>query len=297
MIHKIEPHKYYPEFYMKQASETDYLLLFDDNKVFLLGDSENDLLIPTFRQVYKALACEFNKEHLLLDAEYMFSIDEMGFYRLDIEECGYIEVKENKLYPQGIFRTMQPEHMAFAGITGFQIDRFRRTRRFCGSCGNPMEMSKTERAMICPSCKMVEYPKISPAVITAIINGDKLLLTKYAGGGYRNWALVAGFVEVGETFKGTVRREVMEEVGLKVGEIQYYKSQPWSFSDTAMIGFFAKLEGDDSITLQEEELSEARWFSREEIPDMPLDISIGQEMIMYFKNGGDPFKERNPNYE
>ncbi len=288
MIHKIEPHKYYPEFYMKQPKEMDYLLLFDNNKVFLLKDSENRLSIPTFLQAYQVLTCKTSMKRFLQDAEYLFSIDEMGFYRMHMDDCEFLEVKEKDFYPQSVFRTMQPEHMGFAGITGCQINRFRMTRKFCGRCGSPMEMSKTERAMLCPSCKMVEYPKISPAVITAIINGDKILLTKYAGGGYRNWALVAGFVEVGETFKGTVRREVMEEVGLKVGEIQYYKSQPWSFSDTAMIGFFAKLEGDDSITLEEEELSEARWFSREEIPDMPLNISIGQEMIMYFKNGGNP---------
>ena len=146
-----------------------------------------------------------------------------------------------------------------------------------------------ERAMICSNCGNIEYPTISPAIITAITNGDKLLLTKYAGGSYRNWALVAGFVEVGETFKGAVRREVMEEVGLNVKNISYYKSQPWSFSDSAMIGFFAELDGDDTICLEENELATAEWFSREDIPELPSDISIAQEMMMYFKNGGDPY--------
>lgn len=121
---------------------------------------------------------------------------------------------------------------------------------------------------------------------------DKILLTRYAGGSYRHWALVAGFVEVGETFKGAARREIMEEVGLKVSDLVYYKSQPWSFSDSAMIGFFAKLEGDPSITLQESELGEAKWFSREDVPDLPSTISVGQEMITLFKNGGDPFCKR-----
>lgn len=115
---------------------------------------------------------------------------------------------------------------------------------------------------------------------------------RYAGGSYRHWALVAGFVEVGETFKGAARREIMEEVGLKVSDLVYYKSQPWSFSDSAMIGFFAKLEGDPSITLQESELGEAAWFSRENVPDLPSTISVGQEMITLFKNGGDPFCQR-----
>ena len=84
----------------------------------------------------------------------------------------------------------------------------------------------------------------------------------------------------------------MEEVGLKVSDLVYYKSQPWSFSDSAMIGFFAKLEGNPSITLQESELGEAAWFSREDVPDLPSTISVGQEMITLFKNGGDPFCQR-----
>lgn len=285
MIHKIEPHKYNPEFSIQPSKKTDYLLIFEDDRVFLLNH-----MIPTFEQIYETLTCKYSLEYFLLNAEYLFSIDEMAFYRMNIDESGIAFTNSEDFHSQNVFRTMQPEYMAFAGITAFQINRFRVERKFCGKCGNLMAPSRKERAMICSSCGKVEYPKISPAVITGIINNDKILLTKYAGGGYRNWALVAGFVEVGETFKGTVRREVMEEVGLTVGNIQYYKSQPWSFSDTAMIGFFAELAGKDDIVLQEEELAEAKWFTREEIPEMPSDISIGQEMIMLFKNNGNPFK-------
>ena len=186
-----------------------------------------------------------------------------------------------------------PEYLAFAGITATQINRFRLDRKFCGRCGHPTVPSTTERACICPECGQIEYPKISPAVIIAIVDTerDKILLTRYAGGSYRHWALVAGFVEVGETFKGAARREIMEEVGLKVSDLVYYKSQPWSFSDSAMIGFFAKLDGDPTITLQESELGEAKWFSREDVPDLPSTISVGQEMITLFKNGEDPLSQ------
>lgn len=121
---------------------------------------------------------------------------------------------------------------------------------------------------------------------------DKILLTRYAGGSYRHWALVAGFVEVGETFKGAARREIMEEVGLKVSDLVYYKSQPWSFSDSAMIGFFAKLEGDPSITLQESELARLSGSPERMSRILPSTISVGQEMITLFKNGGDPFCQR-----
>lgn len=288
MIHKIEPHKYYPEFRNQTPRETDYLLLFDEDKIFLLTGSEGQLFLPTCAQVFEKLDKKRSLSRFLLDTEYLFSIDETGFFRMSAGANSLLLPEEN-LYSPNIFRNFQPEYLAFAGITACQIHRFRTERRFCGKCGSPTQPSLTERAMVCPECGMIEYPRISPAVITAVIDGDRLLLTKYAGGSYRNWALVAGFVEVGETFKGAVRREVMEEVGLKVKNIAYYKSQPWSFSDSAMIGFFAQLDSSDQITLQESELSEARWFSRDEIPEFSSSISIGQEMIQYFKNGGNPF--------
>ncbi len=289
MIHKIEPHKYYPEFRNQEPKTTDYLLIFEENQIYLPKDAEGRLFLPTFQQAYKTLKVKQSMARFLLDTEYLFSIDDTAFFRMDAAECNLVLPIEGNLYAPSVFRSFQPEYLAFAGVTASQINRFRLDRKYCGRCGQPMQPSKAERACICPECGMIEYPKISPAVITAVINGDKLLLTRYAGGSYKNWALVAGFVEVGETFKGAVRREVMEEVGLNVSDIVYYKSQPWSFSDSAMVGFFAKLDGDSTITLEETELSEAQWFSREDIPDMPSDISIGQEMITYFKNGGNPF--------
>ena len=289
MIHKIEPHKYYPEFRNQEPKPTDYLLIFDENKIYLPKDKEDTLFLPTFEQAHKQLKIKHSLSRFLLDTEYLFSIDDTAFFRMNAAECNLFLPIEDNLYSPSVFRNFQPEYLAFAGITASQINRFRLDRKYCGRCGKPMQPSATERACVCTECGMIEYPKISPAIITAVIHEDKILLTRYAGGSYKNWALVAGFVEVGETFKGAVRREVMEEVGLKVGEIVYYKSQPWSFSDSAMVGFFARLEGEEAITLQESELSEARWFTRDEIPDMPSTISIGQEMITFFKNGGNPF--------
>ena len=199
--------------------------------------------------------------------------------------------------PTSVYRTMKPMYQAFAGITATQIHRFKESRRFCGRCGHETEDSKTERALVCPFCGQVEYPKISPAVIVAVTDGDRLLMSRYrvSHNPYRSYALIAGFVEIGETFEDTVRREVMEEVGLKVKNIRYYKSQPWAFSDTEMIGYFAELDGDDAITLQEDELSEAGWFHRSEIPDEEVLNSIGSELKMVFKYGSmEAFLERKP---
>ena len=110
-------------------------------------------------------------------------------------------------------------------------------------------------------------------------------MSKYAGRAYKKYALLAGFTEIGETVEETVAREVMEEVGLKVRNIRYYKSQPWAFSDTLLMGFYCDLDGSDKITLDRDELSLAEWFEREEIPVEPSRDSLTNEMIMKFKLG------------
>ena len=131
----------------------------------------------------------------------------------------------------------------------------------------------------------MEYPKICPAVIIGVTDGDRILMSKYAGRTYKKYALLAGFTEIGETVEQTVAREVMEEVGLKVKNIRYYKSQPWAFSDTLLMGFYCDLDGEDKITLDQNELALAEWFEREEIPVEPSRDSLTNEMIIQFKNG------------
>ena len=120
-------------------------------------------------------------------------------------------------------------------------------------------------------------------------DGDRLLLTKYAGRGFSRYALVAGFAEIGESIEDTVRREVMEEVGLRLGELRFYKSQPWVFTDTLLMGFYARLDGPDTVRLQEDELSLAQWFSRDALPGDHSAISLTGEMIEVFRAGQDPF--------
>ncbi len=144
---------------------------------------------------------------------------------------------------------------------------------------------ENERMMRCPECGQMEFPKICPAVIIGVTDKGRILMSKYAGREYRAYALLAGFCEVGETIEETVQREVMEEVGLKVKNITYYKSQPWSFSDTLLLGFFCELDGPDEIHLDEQELSLAEWVRREEIEAEPDDLSLTNEMMLAFKNG------------
>lgn len=276
MIQEIAPKTFDPAFRRQKPEDRDFLLHYEYNKVMLKREGER-LLIPTVGELLE------EAPEIAAKAEYLFSIDDRAYFGMpDMavpEFGGYV------LEGMQIFRKFDPMYQGFAGITGGQIYRFRESRKYCGRCGQRMEYSQTERAMVCPGCKQTEYPKISPAVIVAITNGDKLLMSRYAHGTYRHFALIAGYVEVGETFEECVRREVMEEVGLRVKNIRYYKSQPWAFSDSVMIGFTAELDGDDTIRLQEEELSEAGWYTRDQVEDYSPCISVGHEMMRAFKSG------------
>ena len=132
------------------------------------------------------------------------------------------------------------------------------------------------------------FPRISPAVIIAVTDGDRLLLSKYAGRSYTRYALVAAYTEIGETLEQTVQREVMEEVGLKVKNIRYYKSQPWGVDGNVLMGFYCDLDGDDTIHIDENELSMAAFYPRNNLPARDDGISLTREMIRVFEEGREP---------
>lgn len=281
MIQDIAPHRFDNSFHVQKPAASDYAFYIKDNRTLLI-DRENAFGIPTVEEL-KMVIPEAEER-----AVYLFSVDETAYFL--IEECGDEGMEDGsemvfEWKGTQYFRTMEPEFHAFSAITATQLWRWRQSRRFCGRCGSRTEDSTKERARVCPSCGQIEYPKICPAVIVAVTNGDKLLMSRYRGRSYGGYALIAGFVEIGETFEETVQREVMEEVGLKVKNIRYYKSQPWAFTDTEMIGFFAELDGDDTIKLEEEELAEAGWYHKDEIPDDEVLISVGSDMKMAFKYG------------
>ena len=138
--------------------------------------------------------------------------------------------------------------------------------------------------MICPACGAVEYPRIGPCILAAVTNGDRLLLTRYARQ-KGNLVLVAGFMEIGETAEQCVAREVLEETGVKVKNIRYAGSQPWGFSGVVSMAFTAELDGSEAIQVDNNELSEAFWLRREEIPDPPYTCSLTSELIRSFKRG------------
>ncbi len=275
MIQDISPHKFHVEFQNHKPQSTDYVLAFSQGQLLLRG--QDTIEFPRFSEC--SVLCE---EQMV----YLFAVDEMSFFywRIPDEQLQTFLQNGFRLVKRQEFRRLTPKHLAFAAVTACMLDGWYTTNRYCGRCGHELVHDTKERMLYCPECENRIYPRINPAVIVAVTDGDKLLLTTYKGREYKNYALVAGFTEIGETFEDTVRREVMEEAGLSVKNIRYYGSQPWGFADNILAGFFCEVDGSSAIRMDEEELASARFFAREEIPVEYTDSSLTNEMICAFKN-------------
>ncbi|MFA3127481.1 NAD(+) diphosphatase [Acinetobacter pittii] len=167
-----------------------------------------------------------------------------------------------------------------------QLLEWRRNHKFCSHCGHPTEVHPTEYAMVCPSCRYHQYPRVNPCIITVITRGDdEILLAKSVHNKTNMYGLIAGFVEVGETLEEAVQREAFEEVGLKLKNIQYMSSQPWPFPSNLMVAFRAEYESGE-IKLQEEEIADAQFFKIDQLPEIPFKGSIAHSMIMQITQTG-----------
>lgn len=179
---------------------------------------------------------------------------------------------------RSLFGALDEETLAVAGRAG-QIAEWARTHRFCGACAAPMERVAGERCFKCTSCPMVAYPRISPAMMVLIRKGDSYLLAMHAQSPSKRFTPLAGFLEAGESIEEAVHREVYEEVGLRVHNLQYFSSQSWPFPHSLMIAFTADyLDGE--IRIDANELSEARWFGPDdEWPEPVPHMSVSSVLV------------------
>jgi NAD+ diphosphatase len=273
MLQEIQPHCFNNCFQQKQPKNTDCLIIFH-NESILMADYLEEIQFISIEQI-----CQSNSK-FITSAIYLFSIDDTSFYFTfdlvnETEKFKYIKITElNKVLS---------DTKLFIAATAYHLAHWYYTNRFCGRCGHAMTAKGNERALFCPKCNFIKYPNISPVVIVGIINKDKILLTRQINQTYKMPALVSGFVEIGETLEEAVKREVFEEVGLRIKNIRYYKSQPWAFSQSVLMGFFADLDSNKTVTIDKNELSEASWVSREQIPECETTISLTAEMIEEFR--------------
>lgn len=175
----------------------------------------------------------------------------------------------------------------YAAYTAVHLAGWYANSRYCGSCGHAMTHHPTLRAMQCEACGNVVFPRLNPAVIVCVCDPErnKIVLTRYAAGRYAPIdALVAGFVEIGETIEDCVRREVREELGLEVKNIRYYKSQPWGVAGDILSGYWCDVDGDPTIHRDASELGRAAWAGPDEIPGQPDDFSLTNEMMCLWRD-------------
>ena len=261
----------------------DRVLCMRGGDILIARSADNTLSLPRWEQV--APVCGGWDRWGIGDPQYIFTMQE-DHYFLWMGEAG--SVPGFAYESAASLRQTVSKDVCFAAMTGWHLFTWYRNNQFCGRCGTKTEHDTKERMMRCPACGNMIFPRISPAVIVAVTDGDRLVLSKYAGRAYTRFALIAGFVEIGETAEECVAREVMEEVGLKVRNLRYYKSQPWGIAGNLLMGYFCDLDGDDTIAIDKNELSEAGWYDRHALPAKDDGISLTREMIRVFSEGNEP---------
>ncbi len=272
MIQDIGSHTYHNEYRPVPVQADSPILAYRGRTILVRAAEDKTFTYPTCRD----LGLTQDK------VRWLFQEDQISYFLAlaDVPETrGFTYVSIN------FMRAARPRFQAFAGVTGLSLHHWYQTHQYCGQCGRPMQHSQKERMMYCTHCHTMMYPQICPAVIVAVRNGSKLLVSQYAGREYKKAALLAGFAEIGETIEQTVHREVMEEVGIRVKNLQFYKSQPWCFTDTLLFGFFCDLDGDDTLRVDHDELAAAQWVDRNDLPDDPEKASLTMEMMTLFKQG------------
>jgi NAD+ diphosphatase len=179
-----------------------------------------------------------------------------------------------------LYGSLEETWFAIAGLA-FQVMEWDRTHQFCGACGQPTQPVLGERVRRCLSCQSSHYPRVSPAMIVLIAKGDEILLGRAPRFRPGMYSLLAGYVDPGESLEAAVVREVREEVGLEIANLRYWGSQPWPFPHTLMVGYTATYAG-GKIVLDDQELTDAAWFSKDNLPLLPPPVSIARKMIDWF---------------
>ena len=271
MIQDIGNDIYHVEYMPEKPEEKDIVFAFKTRRVFAKMDEEKNMFFPTIAMVKDQMDSE--------KLQFLFKISEKNYYWYD----GELEIEGYDYEIAARLNSLKSMTDAFAGMTAYHLYIWYNSHRYCGKCGAKLEHLDHERAMTCPACKNRSYPVIAPAVIIGVTKGDEILITRYAGREYKGVALLAGFCEIGESAEDTVRREVMEEVGLKVKNIRYFGSQPWGIDSNLLLGYYAEVDGSTEIHMDENELREAVWMHRSQLKEAKNLMSLTMTMIDAFR--------------
>ena len=270
MLQEIAPRHLDNQYHPREIGPGAKICAFREKSI-LVSLREDEVLLPDWEQLKDSI----------LRSVYLFSIDETPYF--------LAELRSDAALPEGFaydnvrsHRRLHPKYTVYAEMTAWHLYVWYRDNRFCGRCGHPTHHDGKLRMLSCPDCGNMIFPKICPAIIVGVTDGDRILLTKYSGREYKNYALIAGFTEIGETAEETVQREVFEETGVHVKNIRYWATQPWGIDTDLLLGYFAELDGSEDITMDREELSLAGWYHRDELHIPADDVSLTNDMIRAF---------------
>lgn len=250
------------------TEEWSYWFIFYKDK--LLIDPRSDKRIPHMNGFKKSKVSSS-------EMRYFGTFEERSCYLAEIESLEDMPEGFQPYDLRSLYFEVAYDVFLLAG-KAFHVMNWNKTHRFCGRCGTAMNELDQEMAKVCPKCGLINYTRISPAVIVGIIKGDKILLAHSSSFRNKMYSILAGYVEPGETLEDGVQREVMEEVGIKIRNIKYFGSQAWPFSSSLMIGFTAEYESGE-IAVDHNEITDAAWFDVNNLPELPAEYSIAREII------------------
>lgn len=242
-----------------------------------------DKLLIESRDKAVAIPCATHLESLNLQP-----IRKQYLGTLDGRPCYSAELAANASAPKGMaFQGLRrlfgllEENLFWLSGRAIQIMNWDQTHQYCGRCGTPTQTKPNERAKVCPQCSLINFPRISPAIIVAILKDNQILLTRAHRFPPGLYSVIAGFVDAGETLEECVRREIKEEVGIEVENICYFGSQPWPFPNSLMVAFTADY-GSGKISIDKTEVMDAGWFTANNLPAIPDKVSISRRLIDWF---------------
>ncbi|MDF2877634.1 MAG: diphosphatase [Clostridia bacterium] len=252
-----------------KLDEKSYFLVFYGDKVLLDGSSER-------AQLPYVMDLEVLKVQPIRII-YLGTFEKSPCYVAEIEEVLNLPDQMQFYDLRSLYDETDHDLFLLAG-KAMQLINWDKTHQFCGRCGTRTNTMKKEMAKICPECGLVSYTRISPAIIVGISKGSQILLAHAGNFKGKMYSVLAGFAEAGENLEETVKREVMEEVGITIKNIKYFGSQSWPFSSSMMIGFTAEYESGE-IKVDGKEIVDAGWFAPQNLPELPSEYSIAREII------------------
>ena len=261
-----------PEFVQPNHIDSDsFIILFTKNDIFLKKEIDKYHL-PKYTEIKSSASKVF----------YLGLLDNKPLWVMDTTST--IPIKHNSnienLTIRAAFNILLTDQVSLIGMA-FQLLHWNRTTNYCSHCGEKLTLSKIERAKICNRCSTIYYPRINPCIIVSIRKDNQILLARAPRFPENMYSVIAGFVEIGETLETCVAREIKEEVGIEVKNIRYFKSQNWPFPNSLMVAFTADYHAGE-INIDNHEIVDANWYSKETLPSIPDSYSVAGQLINAF---------------